>query len=573
MTGIADTTCTAGPTGLAASMSIIPVRPCAGQSVVVCVSLTNTTSNLAVGVTATVFLQSGVGTLAADAGPWPPMPASIRGLTTRTFTWTFTGAAAGPLTLTTTITAVNVSTTLIVSSTVEVASSPGALASWLSAPPLVSVGQWYTLTLSVTNTGATDVREILPSLTPISGSSGVLKTGPTPAGPIVLEPGGAVVFSWTYSATGSGLVTFNGRASGTTCADTLVTTVNGAAVTIQTPAAPVAALATFPSPRDVGQTFLVTLTVTNAGQADLNGLDVAPFRLAPSGVATQTAGPMPSLPVTLAGGATMTFTWTFTGVSPGTVTLSTTPSGTDANSGKLVRTLASSNPEVIQSPAALTVAGRAVPVTVPCVGEPFMLVVTVSNTGQAMATGVAVADPLGAGTGSAAPTAGPDPAGAVPLAGGQSQVYTWTATGSAPGGVAFTVTAVGTDANTLAPVTSGPSPSGTVTISVVPGTLAAAMAAPAAASVGQWIIVTATVTNTGGSDLQGVSVLLEGPPGSGSIRAGPVPAGPVLLPVGVMQAFTWTYSVSGVGALAFTATASGSVCGGTPVNAWAGVST
>ncbi|MEK7764729.1 MAG: hypothetical protein AAB368_00695, partial [bacterium] len=443
----------------------------------------------------------------------------------------------------------------------------------LSTPSFVSMGQWFSVTLSVTNGGGAETRNVLPALTPVPGGRVVVVTGPSPTGPVTLAPGSATVFTWTYSATGSGGVTFNGSASGTTCADTLVTAGSGKVTTIQTPAAPVAALVAFPSPRDAGQTFLVTLTVTNAGQADLDGLDVAPFRLAPPGVATQTAGPTPSLSVTLAGGASLTFTWTFTGFSPGTVVRSTTPSGTDANSGKVVRVLVSSNPEVIQSPAALAVTGRAVPVTVPCVGEPFLLVVTVSNTGQTAAMGVTIADPLGAGSGSAAPTAGPDPVGAVTLAGGQSQVYTWTATGSAPGAVAFTATATGTDANTLAPVSSGPAPSGTVTISAVPGVLDTAVSAPAAASGGQWITVTVTFTNTGGSDLQGVSAVLGVSAGSGSFVAGPVPAGTVMLPVGSARTVSWTFSLDGAGTVAFSATASGLKCGATPVSAWGGGTT
>ncbi|MEI8258520.1 MAG: hypothetical protein WCJ30_22840, partial [Deltaproteobacteria bacterium] len=57
----------------------------------------------------------------------------------------------------------------------------------------------------------------------------------------------------------------------------------------------------------------------------------------------------------------------------------------------------------------------------------------------------------------------------------------------------------------------------------------------------------------------------------GTTAAGPVPAGPVLLVPGAAATFTWTYSASGNGLVAFSVTGVGRTCGATPVLAAAPV--
>jgi len=79
-----------------------------------------------------------------------------------------------------------------------------------------------------------------------------------------------------------------------------------------------------------GQSFLVTLTVTNTGGAAANGLTAAAWLLDGGGAATG-AGRIPPCGGAR-GGASRTFTWTFTGSAAGPLTFSTTVTATDANS-------------------------------------------------------------------------------------------------------------------------------------------------------------------------------------------------------------------------------------------------
>jgi len=86
----------------------------------------------------------------------------------------------------------------------------------------------------------------------------------------------------------------------------------------------------------VGEGFLVTLTVTNTGIATATGVETEPFLMTGNGGVSLVDGPTPGMPVSLAEGAAITFTWTFTGTSVGTVIFTTTVNGTDAISGASV---------------------------------------------------------------------------------------------------------------------------------------------------------------------------------------------------------------------------------------------
>ncbi|MEK7766491.1 MAG: hypothetical protein AAB368_09655, partial [bacterium] len=315
-------------TTLAAGSAVAPGTVCVGEKFILTVTVANGTPVTAAGVDAAGW-QTGPGAVAAVTGPTPALPAAIPGSASRTFTWTVTGAAPGSVVLTVSVTGTNVTNVAVASATVTVASSPGALVAVVAAPSQVSTGQWLTVTLTVTNTGGADVTGVAPSLSPAPAGLVAYVLGPLPSGGLTLTPSGAVTFTWTYSAAGAGTAMFTGAANGVTCGGTAVNASANAGTAIQAAGFLAASLRTFPSPRNVGQAFLVTLTVTNTGSAAVDGFSVAAFRLAPSGVASFSAGPSPALPGTLPGGASVTFTWTYTGFSPGTVVLSTTPSGTD----------------------------------------------------------------------------------------------------------------------------------------------------------------------------------------------------------------------------------------------------
>jgi hypothetical protein len=409
----------------------------------------------------------------------------LAGGASRTFTWTLTGSAPGSLVVTTTVTGTDVNSGAALatgprSAAVAIADA-GTLAGAGSIPVTVSAGQWFQVALTVTNTGGLSVDSI--TATVYAGPGGALVSrplGPSPAGVASIAPGASQTFLFSCTATGAGPVAFTVTAAGTTLCGGFPVPVTVAATvttTVQVPATLVAGLTAFPNPRNIGQGFLVTLTVTNTGQAAAMGLNAAGFLTSGVGV-TYGAGPLPALPVTLAGGASLTFSWT------------------DANAGWALGKVAGSNAVVIQAPAALAASAAAFPSPV-LSGSGFLVTVTVTNTGNAAATGITPAAFLLSGTGGAVLSAGPIPAAGLSLAGGASVTFTWTYTAGATGTVVLTTTVTATDANTGAALAAGPVVAGPVTVQT-PAVLAAMVAAyPTPRDVGQGFLVTLPVRRSG----------------------------------------------------------------------------
>jgi len=190
--------------------------------------------------------------------------------------------------------------------------------------------------------------------------------------------------------------------------------------------------------------------------------------------------------------------------------------------------------------------------------------VTVTNTGQADAAGMSATLFRVSGSGGTVVVNGPYPLMPAIIPGGASRVFTWTFTGSVNGETAFSASATGTDINSGSIVLSCPALASTIYITG-PGTLDSMVIAPSSASLGQWLEVGLTVTNTGDANILGVAGNLSIAPGVGTIVGGPVPAGPVTITPGGIQVITWTYSVSGIGPHVFTATVTGVTCGSTPL--------
>jgi subtilisin len=99
--------------------------------------------------------------------------------------------------------------------TVAAASLSGSFTA--PATKAVNVGDTITVTMRVTNTGTASATAVAPNpLTLIStgGGSATFATGPIPPSATIL--GGAFAdFSWTYTASQTGTITFSGSASGT----------------------------------------------------------------------------------------------------------------------------------------------------------------------------------------------------------------------------------------------------------------------------------------------------------------------------------------------------------------------
>ena len=554
------------PALLAASVATGPGAACTGEPIIVTLTVTNTGGATASGLAAAPWFLDGTGAVAGGTGPTPALGGALAGGASMTFTWTYTGSAAGLVTFTTTVTATDANSGLAVGAG-PAASAPqsfvtaGALVAAAAAGPVtVSAGQWVTVELTVTNAGGEDVSGITATVY-VAGSAS-LEAGPAPAGPVTLAAGAAQTFVWTFSTAGSGALGFTMTANGITlCGGTPVPVLGAAtaAVTVQAPAALAARLVTFPSPRTVGQNFLVTLTVTNTGAAAALVVDPAAFEPSGTGTAGLVAGPTPLPPVTLAGGASRTFTWTYTGTVAGTVVFTTTVTAVDANSGLGVASgPVASGGELILPPAQIDVELLALP-DPRNVGQSFFLTLTITNTGATPVTGISSGAFVVSGSGGAGGGVGPTPAQPLAsLAAGASVTYTWTYTALSVGVVDFTTTVVGTDA-AFNPVTVGPLVSNPVVIQAPAGLAGSLVMAPGQVSTGQSFLVMLTVTNTGGAAATGVTAnaFLRTGAGNAVAMAGPNPSLPATLAGGDSVVFTWTYAGSVPGSFTFTTTVTG----------------
>jgi len=555
-TAVADgTAVSAVPGGLAVSVGVQP-EVSVGQWVNVTMDLANPGDTPVLDVTAPggMRVSGAAGTLVA--GPLPAGTITVDALGTASIAWTFSVGGAGTIGFSATAVGYVCGTNGVTATAwgITTAVTRARLEAALAAFPTPrSTGQGFLVTLTVTNTGGAAVSGLAVSPAAIYGSgTAAALSGPSPPVPFSLGAGASVVLTWTYTGVLAGLVAFGVTVSG---ADANAGFAAGPAlavsgpVSIQAAAHLAASLSVAPDPVCVGDVCQLMLTVTNTGQAAVMGFSVA----GPSGTGTGTAwvvaGPVPALPGTLAGGASVTVGWTVTAVAAGSVGWAVTVSGADANSGQFVNAAALQG-MVVVTPAVLT-AAAATPATV-SVGQWITVTVTVTNTGQAGASGVAPAVPGVTGPGSAVVVVGPSPVPPVAVAGGAAVTFAWTVSvaGSGMMGLTTTVTGTACAAEPLGVVaTAG-------TSAVLPATLVAAVAVSATRLVvGEWVTVWATVTNTGGAAALNVAAVLTpaGPPVT--IVGSPVSL-PVLAP-GSSSTFTWTLSTSGSGVLNLQASAAG----------------
>lgn len=143
---------------------------------------------------------------------------------------------------------------------------------------------------------------------------------------------------------------------------------------------------------------------------------------------------------------------------------------------------------------------------------------------------------------------------------GESVQYLWPVTALAVAQVVFSGTVAGTDASSGAPV-SVSSTNYAPLVCAYPVRLASSLTlAPLPLGAGGRLVVSLTVSNTGGGTSYLTSAQLTTWQGAGllSLVAGPVPSGTVVIGPVSSTVFTWTYSVSGAGYVLMTASATGS---------------
>ena len=431
-------------------------------------------------------------------------------------------------------------------------SEPLLAVSLAAVPGLAKPGDRVDVVLTATNTGGADANGVTPFIQVNAGGALVL-LDVSPPGPVTIPSGSSQSFTWTYSVVGSGTVEFTATAVGTE--SVWGKAVEAAATAVILPIKLVGAVAADPNPAVVGDWMNVVLTVTNVGSADITAVMPSLDVNAGAGLVVAAGGPVPAGPVTLSGGGTQSFVWTFSVSGLGVVAFTATAAGTDSS------TLAAVDAAGQVSVATSRRAGFAGAVSCPAagavVGQWVTVALTITNTGTLAATAVAPALQLNAGASLLVAKTGPEPPNLALLAGGGATTFSWTYSVTGGGVVAFTVTAMGADGASGIAVVSLDGGFTAITAARLEAALAVS---PPRTTAGQTLAVALTVTNTGEVDASGVvPVPLAVGPGAtiASFVTGPVPPGPVTVAAGASRTFVWTYVTSAEGPVTFTGTVTG----------------
>ena len=314
-----------------------PATTTVGQDLTVAATVQNTGQAAALGVLASIVSAPAGLTYKSGPGGLQDVP----GGQARTFTWAYTATAAGGgvFVIDAAGSAADSGAPVTASpvSTNAVLATPGNFltANAVVAPGEATVGQLITVALTVTNHTTMAV-----VATPSIVVTGPVTAGNTPAAQSI--PGGSsLLFQWTYTANAVGVASFTASVSGTNPGTGAVVTVPTATsnVTVQGPPGLVATLA-IPATIELGD-FTVTMLVSSTGGATAaDVLDVIPDP--PTALPASTAGavlksgPTGAPATVVAGQPAVAFTWVFTASSPGTLTLTSTARGRDANTGVAV---------------------------------------------------------------------------------------------------------------------------------------------------------------------------------------------------------------------------------------------
>jgi len=564
------------PPALAVTSFSLPSSLSRGQTFSASLVVSNTGGATAVGVVPDAPALTGTGGAHATVTSSPTAQDVVRGASA-TFTWTMVedGTAAGSLQVATRARGsdVNAPATQVVSAVASATAAvqePGRLAvSKMTVPATVSRGQTFTVSVSVTNTGGAAVQNIgpdasSPAIATAGGAGAPVLDSVTP-GKTILPPGQSTTFSWTYrdASAASGTLIFSATmtAADVNSGAALTATAASSTTTVQRPAllsigSLTLASAAGGSSIDRGQSFTAKLVVSNTGEA--TAANVLPSPLVPAllrtGAASATTATAQAA-VSIAGGASATFTWTFTesGTGPGTLQVSTGIAGTDANSSApLAAAAVNSNSLTVVAAPVLAAQSFTLPGTLTR-GQTFTVTLTVANTGG---SGISVVPdpPTLTTTGGAHATATASPS-AISIAAGGSAPFAWTYVedGSAPGTLALTARASGTDANTSATIATAPisTPSATVLAPAALSVTSVSLSGPsggAAIDRGQTAAVAVSVQNTGGTTALGVA-LSAGPvttTGAANGALGALPASRDIAP-GDTVTYSTTLAENGTG--------------------------
>jgi hypothetical protein len=340
----------------------------------------------------------------------------------------------------------------------------------------------------------------------------VVASGPTVVPPTVLAAGRTFVTAWTFSpslATGvsTGHLAFDVVLSGIDAfSGVAVPARPSASVTVQAPAwltATLTASRTPPVPAaqpftvNIGQPFTLSLAVTNTGATGTVG--VVPAAIAHCTAVSPVSSPIPPGPtpvVFLYSGCTAP--------TEGTLTLTASASGTDANTPtKAVTSSTASLDVIVQSPASVTTTGLSASPSTPSAGKTFTVTLALARTGGAAASLTAALL-----TGTTCTTPPTVPVNAVSAA--PSLTWSGCTAPATPQTLILGGSATWVDANTGTPLTAGPATAAVPVVVVGVAVAATSIAAtPATLSARQTFSIALTLSKTGGSSANLTAVSMD----------------------------------------------------------------
>lgn len=190
-----------------------PDLPLPGDRVTVVLTVSNAGAAAVTGATPRLAVVSGSLFLGTLAGPVPPA-ANLAPGGAQAFTWTASVTAPGEVVVGARLSGTLAGQAALVSAAaVRALTAPAVarLASSLSPEPVAfNAGQWFGVVVTVSNTGGVRAAGVRPRIQPVGEAKLVaFERGPVPGKPQALAPGESARFTFTYSANGSGTVTFS----------------------------------------------------------------------------------------------------------------------------------------------------------------------------------------------------------------------------------------------------------------------------------------------------------------------------------------------------------------------------
>ena len=560
------------PSNLAVTaVTLSPLTISSGQTVTMQVTVSNVGVATANDVSPTVFNKIGTANQPVLGVP-VPVSVTLASGQSQTYLYSFaaTGSNFGPWNLQMQVGAsgldansgqVQSGGALATSNAITI-DAPAALSAGLTVPSLEDLGNTFTVTMSVQNTGGTTANSVVPGSLSIIGTGGAIVVAPVAPANANIAAGVTDFFTYTFSAAGSGTISFQGQASGTdsnsglgiasSLTQSTIVTIESAA-NLQTQS-----LVASPSTVGTGADITVIYTVANTGQTTANNVSPVVGATVPSTVA-YLSGPVPAV-VNLPGSTPQSFTYIYQAITGTSTAFTATAYGTDISTLLNVTTtpLATSNLVNISLTANLGVAFFVVsPSATASVGQILTVLETVSDTGLGNANGVEASGLTPTGNASVffvqeTPIAG------VTLSPGQTQVFTFTYTATGAGLVSFSGNASGFDVlghplATAETLTTG------VVIQTPPSLTSGWSVAESPLSVGQIATAVLTITNTGQATADSVSPTSA--PGLSTLGVILTQVGPAIvgttLTAGSSVSFVYTFSANAAGTLNLTAAAYG----------------